>query len=108
MSTGERRLIVLRHAKSAGPDGVGDFDRPLAPRGLRDAPAAGRRLREAGWFPDQVVCSPARRTRDTFDLVAPELAPPPAVTYDPRIYESANPGCSPFCGAYLRGAARCC
>ncbi|WP_399494409.1 hypothetical protein [Streptomyces sp. P9(2023)] len=39
-----RRLVVLRHAKSAWPEGVPDYDRPLGPRGLRDAPAAGRRL----------------------------------------------------------------
>lgn len=41
-----RRLVVLRHAKSAWPD-VPDSERPLAPRGRRDAPAAGRWLREA-------------------------------------------------------------
>ncbi|MFD5125698.1 SixA phosphatase family protein [Streptomyces sp. NPDC058385] len=90
MSTQPLRLIVLRHAKAAWPDGVSDFDRPLAPRGRRDAPAAGRRLREAGWIPDMVICSPARRTRETFELVAPELAPSPAVTYDPRAYEASG------------------
>ncbi|MFE6593934.1 hypothetical protein [Streptomyces sp. NPDC057781] len=37
-----RRLVVLRHAKPARPAGVADHDRPLAGRGRRDAPAAGR------------------------------------------------------------------
>lgn len=70
---GERRLIVLRHAKSAWPEGVPDHERPLAGRGRRDAPAAGRRLYEAGYTPDLVVCSTARRTRETWDLAAAEL-----------------------------------
>lgn len=57
-----RWLIVLRHAKSAWPD-VEDHERPLAPRGLRDAPKAGHWLRESGHIPDQVVYSRKSRTR---------------------------------------------
>ncbi|WP_035839084.1 SixA phosphatase family protein [Kitasatospora azatica] len=86
-----RRLVVLRHAKSAWPEGVGDRDRPLAARGLRDAPAAGRWLRTAGCGPDAVVCSPARRTRQTWDLVAAELDAVPAVTFDERVYGASLP-----------------
>ncbi|GAA5216396.1 hypothetical protein [Streptomyces thinghirensis] len=37
-----RRPVVLRHPKPARPAGVADHDRPLAGRGRRDAPAAGR------------------------------------------------------------------
>ncbi|MGW4031834.1 SixA phosphatase family protein [Streptomyces sp. NPDC004838] len=88
MSVQPLRLIVLRHAKAAWPDGVSDPERPLAPRGRRDAPAAGRRLREAGWIPDLVICSPARRTRETWELVAPELGAAPAVIYDVRAYDA--------------------
>ncbi|MDP9842522.1 SixA phosphatase family protein [Streptosporangium lutulentum] len=80
-----RRLIVLRHAKSAWPD-VNDFERPLAPRGRRDAPAAGHWLRDSGCLPDHVVCSPARRTRQTWDLVAQELGATPPILYDERVY----------------------
>ena len=36
-----RRLLLLRHAKSAWPD-VPDNERPLNDRGRRDAPAMGR------------------------------------------------------------------
>ena len=49
-----RRLVLLRHAKSAWPD-VPDHDRPLGNRGKRDAPRAGRWLRQAGYLPDLVV-----------------------------------------------------
>ncbi|WP_329619157.1 histidine phosphatase family protein [Streptomyces sp. NBC_01255] len=81
-----RRLVVLRHAKSAWPEGVPDRDRPLGPRGLRDAPAAGRFLAETGVLPDLVLCSPARRARHTWELAAAELDAPPPTRHDPRLY----------------------
>jgi phosphohistidine phosphatase len=80
-----RRLIVLRHAKSAWPD-VSDFERPLAPRGRRDGPAAGHWLRDSAYPLDHVICSPARRTRETWDLVVQELDATPPVSYDERVY----------------------
>lgn len=83
-----RRLLVMRHAKSAWPEGVADHDRPLGPRGLRDAPAAGRFLAENGGPPDLVLCSPARRARHTWELAAAELGSPvPTPTlHEPRLY----------------------
>jgi phosphohistidine phosphatase len=80
-----RRLVLLRHAKSAWPD-VPDHERPLAGRGRRDAPVMGRWLQETGSRPDQVVCSTAQRTRETWRLVAAELDVTPPVTYDERVY----------------------
>jgi phosphohistidine phosphatase len=83
-----RQLILLRHAKSDWPD-VPDRDRPLAKRGRRDAPRIGRWLREHGYQPDVVVCSDARRARQTWDLVAPELGGSPAVRFEPRAYAAS-------------------
>jgi phosphohistidine phosphatase len=83
-----RRLMLLRHAKSDWPD-VSDHARPLAKRGRHDAPAVGRWLREHGYLPDVVVCSTARRTRQTWELVAPELGGSPSVTFEPRAYEAS-------------------
>jgi phosphohistidine phosphatase len=83
-----RRLILLRHAKSDWPD-VPDRDRPLAKRGRRDAPRIGRWLHEHGYQPDVVICSAARRTRQTWDLVAPELGGSPAVRFEPRAYAAS-------------------
>jgi len=83
-----RRLILLRHAKSAWPD-VPDRDRPLAKRGRRDAPRIGRWLHEHGYQPDVVVVSAATRTRQTWDLVAPELGGLPAVHFEPRAYAAS-------------------
>ncbi|MFC5720754.1 SixA phosphatase family protein [Streptomyces gamaensis] len=87
-----RRLFVLRHAKSAWPPDVADHERPLAPRGRRDAPAAGRWLRAADCLPERVLCSTSLRTRQTWALAAPELggAVPP-VAYEPRLYRATLP-----------------
>jgi len=83
-----RRLILLRHAKSDWPD-VPDRQRPLAKRGRRDAPRIGQWLHEHGYQPDVVVCSVARRARQTWDLVAPELGGSPAVRFEPRAYAAS-------------------
>ncbi|WP_225839120.1 histidine phosphatase family protein [Streptomyces sp. NK08204] len=81
-----RRLVVLRHAKSAWPEGVEDHRRPLAPRGLRDAPAAGRALAEADCLPDLALCSTAVRARRTWELSSAQWGTPPQVRYDRRLY----------------------
>ena len=87
-SDATRRLILLRHAKSDWPD-VPDLDRPLAKRGRRDAPRVGRWLHEHRYQPDVVVVSTARRTQQTWDLVAPELGGSPAVRFEPRAYAAS-------------------
>ncbi|MSP67570.1 MAG: histidine phosphatase family protein [Alphaproteobacteria bacterium] len=72
-----RTLLLLRHAKSswAGP-GQADHDRPLAPRGRKAAVEMGRMLRARGLIPDLVLLSTARRTVETWELLAPELGRP--------------------------------
>ena len=65
-----RQLILLRHAHAEqASTGQADFDRPLSPRGLAEAEAAGAWLAEQSLLPDRVLCSPARRTRETLDAV---------------------------------------
>jgi phosphohistidine phosphatase len=81
----KRRLILLRHAKSAWPD-VPDHDRPLAGRGRRAAPAAGRWLRESGYVPDLVLCSTALRARETWQLAEEELGAHPRTRFEQRVY----------------------
>ncbi|MFJ5773773.1 SixA phosphatase family protein [Streptomyces sp. NPDC093094] len=81
-----RRLVVLRHAKSAWPEGVPDHERPLASRGRRDAPAVGRALVEADCLPDLAVCSSAVRARQTWELASAEWGTPPPLRVDRRLY----------------------
>lgn len=86
-----RELVLLRHAHAEpASTGQADLDRPLSPEGLAEAEAAGRWLRDNGFVPDRVLCSPSRRTRETLEAVLG------CVGYvdqrlEPSIYE-ATPG----------------
>jgi phosphohistidine phosphatase len=82
-----RRLVLVRHAKAAQ-DGLTDEQRPLAPRGDRDAPEVGRWLAARDVVPDRVVVSPALRTRQTWDHLAGAFADPPEAVQDGRIYDN--------------------
>jgi phosphohistidine phosphatase SixA len=64
----QRRLIVMRHAKSAhDTDAATDHARPLNKRGQSDAPRVAEHLAKLGWRPDYVISSDALRTRQTLD-----------------------------------------
>jgi phosphohistidine phosphatase len=82
----ERRLVLLRHAKAERPAGLADADRPLTDRGHADAGSAGAWLSTHGYLPDLVICSPAKRTRQTWHGIAVALAEPPAVHYEREAY----------------------
>jgi phosphohistidine phosphatase len=84
-----RTLTLLRHAKSDWPDGVPDFQRPLAARGRADAPVASGYLLEHWPEHELALCSPATRARQTWDLVQAELPGKPFVRYDERIYDAS-------------------
>jgi len=67
---GHRRLILTRHAKSAWDDpAMADHDRPLNGRGRRSALELGEWLHSRGYEPDEVLCSTAARTRETWARV---------------------------------------
>lgn len=82
-------LGLLRHAKSAYPEGVPDHARPLSERGERDAPVAGRLLRERIGAPDLVLVSTATRTQQTWSLVESAFPRPPHHADDARIYDAS-------------------
>lgn len=84
-----RRLVLLRHAKADNPRGATDQERPLSARGQADARAAGGWLAEHQHVPELVLCSPTKRTRQTWLAVAERLpAAAPVVRYDRRLYLS--------------------
>lgn len=89
-ATPARTLILIRHAKSAWPDGMPDHDRPLGPRGRRDAPVAGQWLRLAGLVPDLVLCSTACRAQETWQLAERELGARPPVRFEAQLYAASQ------------------
>ena len=61
-----KRIFFIRHAKSSWADAFQeDIDRPLNTRGKRDAPSMSKKLSEIIDEVDLIICSPARRARDT-------------------------------------------
>ena len=86
----ECTLILLRHAKSDWSGGEADLARPLAGRGRREAPEAGRWLAAHAGTIDLAVVSPAERARSTWDLAAAELDTPPEARIDNRVYAASG------------------
>lgn len=83
-----RRLILMRHAKSSWDDpALADRDRPLNQRGQRSAHAIGKWLKEKEYLPDTVLCSPARRTRETFEGLKLGVVP---VKFPDALYQSST------------------
>ena len=67
-----KRLFVLRHAKSSWDDpGLDDHERPLAPRGRRAVQVLSEHLQANAIHPTLVLCSTARRARETLEGVDP-------------------------------------
>jgi phosphohistidine phosphatase len=85
----ERVVALLRHAKSDWPEGVPDQRRPLAERGRRDAPVAGRLLVQRVGIPDLVLVSPAQRTRETWDLARAAFPTPPHMEISDAVYDAS-------------------
>lgn len=86
-----KTLLLLRHAKSSWDDpSLEDFDRPLAPRGRRDAPRMGKALRERGPAPDSILSSSAARTRETIEAVGKAAGLRVAPEFRDSIYAASS------------------
>ena len=67
-----RRLILMRHASAgSAPAGGEDIDRPLTDAGRAEASRVAGALAKAGLSPDRAHVSAAKRTRQTWDAMAP-------------------------------------
>ncbi len=85
-----KKLLVIRHAKSAWPTGdVKDFDRPLNDRGREDAPAMAKRLIKIHAVPDLLISSPAKRAGSTAKLFGGEWGfKPEEILYKEELYHA--------------------
>lgn len=83
------RLILMRHAKSAwATDGLGDFARPLAPRGAEAAPRMAQDMVARGLEPELVLCSAAQRTRETAAALLPHFSHDMRIAVARTLYET--------------------
>lgn len=82
-----KTVLILRHAKSDwSHEGLADFDRPLAPRGKKDAPLMGNVLLDFDCVPERIISSPAERARQTSQLVAKACGYNDEIEWAPSFY----------------------
>jgi phosphohistidine phosphatase len=80
-------FLLLRHARALWPlPGQKDFDRSLAESGRKEALQLGATMRETGLFPDMVLCSPARRAAETWEVLGYTFPNVP-VSFEKSLYE---------------------
>jgi phosphohistidine phosphatase len=86
-----KSLFLLRHAKSSWKDpALADHDRPLAPRGRRAAKLLAEHLRRDQVAPELVLCSSARRTRETLERIAPALGEQATIQIERELYAASE------------------
>ncbi len=80
-----KELFIMRHAKSSWKTDIADISRPLSKRGIDAAQRIGDGLARLGWVPEKILVSPAKRTRQTCEII--NLGTP--VEEERRIYEAS-------------------
>lgn len=85
-----KTLLVLRHAKASqdSPSNL-DFDRPLNPRGRRQALALGRMMRERKLAVDSILASPAARVVETVSGLMEGSGESIEPAFDRRLYNAS-------------------
>ncbi len=83
-----RYFIIMRHAKAETGETKLDYDRTLVERGWAEADSTARQLAEHGLVPDTVLCSAARRTRDTLAAVLPHVGDDCVIHLRRSLYEA--------------------
>lgn len=84
-----QRIILMRHAQSGWAlPGQTDFDRTLDEAGITEAAYVSERAAAAGYRPDIVLCSTARRCRQTADAFLAAFAQPPEIHYSDDLYNA--------------------
>ena len=80
-------ISLMRHAKSDWVDPeLGDFERPLAPRGVKAAPLIDTFMQEHNIHPDLILCSTAKRAMDTLNLLKKTFENSPEVVFEDKLY----------------------
>ena len=87
-----KTLLLLRHGKSTWGDAwLDDFDRPLAPRGIKALLVMACVLDALPEVPGRIYVSPARRALETARGVARKMKKPPPIEEHPSLYLAEIP-----------------
>ena len=82
------RITLIRHGKAEMPRiGGNDFERGLIQRGKKNAETIGHFMQVHKLLPDLILVSPARRTRQTYELMSANWHNPPRLVYEEKLYE---------------------
>lgn len=85
-----KRLYLLRHAKSSWDDSsIPDHERDLNDRGRKEAKKMGEYFFDKKIIPDLIICSPSKRTRETYKLVVNKLGKNIQTIFEDKIYEAS-------------------
>jgi len=87
-------LFLLRHAETEPQQtGQSDFDRELLPKGLEQIGHLAQHLSKIGFYPDSIICSPARRAKTTaMTLIELLKMPSNKVQFNKSIYTAEADG----------------
>ena len=86
-----RRVLLMRHAKSSHAEAsLSDHQRPLNPRGIKDAPVMARALQRLNWIPSRVMVSDSNRTLATLDGMKTVLGELPTQAIENLYHASAS------------------
>ena len=86
-----KTLLLMRHAKSSWRDhSLSDHDRPLNSRGKDTAPLMGKHLAEMDVLPDVILCSTAKRAKQTVEYLLQSLQFDGDVIYSRMLYHAGD------------------
>lgn len=87
-----KKLVIYRHAKSSWAEPfLDDHRRPLAERGLRDAPRMAQRLKKKNIQPDYMLSSDAERAKTTALITAENLEySPNKINFTSELYHASS------------------
>ncbi|HOJ63411.1 MAG TPA: histidine phosphatase family protein [Spirochaetota bacterium] len=84
-----KEILLLRHAKSSWEDlNIEDFDRPLKKRGINDTIIMAEYIKQSDLIPEYIICSDARRTRETLSILLEKINSKIETLYTRKIYEA--------------------
>lgn len=80
------KLMLMRHGEASYAQGATDHERPLTQYGIDQARAAGQWLAQHDLNPELILCSSARRTQETCELVGQHLKGKPQIAVQDELY----------------------